>query len=547
MKWLGTMITRKWLGCLSVVLMVAAVWTVTPQTAAQPSPVAAAAKSNDIKTVRALILKKTDVNAPESDGSTALLWAAYNDNLEMTKALLAAGAKVNATNRYGLTALLQAAGTGDTPIVDVLLKAGANANQAHPEGETPLMAAARAGHEDTVRLLVANGANTNSADKFQEQTPLMWAAAEGHLKVVETLLEVGANPNLRAHVSTITERKSADHPSGGFTALMFAARNGHEDVVKALIKGGANVKQTNGDDANGLNGATALVIAIVNDRFDLAAKMVEWGADPNDGALYHAVDMHDATTDMRARDGSKLRPNNPNKMTSIDLIKFLLDKGADPNKPYIGQLHSISMCCGDFHSASPFYKAAMQSDVEVLKMMLARGANAEWVPGQVNAPGAGRGANANYGRPALFAAMSGGRGAAFGGGPGFSREGPPPFREAGIRKPAEAVKVLLAAGADPNVWSWPDNSPPIHKAVSNGDIELIRALVTAGAKLDSYDNNGDTPLTVAEKANTPEAIKKVDDAIIAAIANGTPPPAKGAPPAEVVALIKELMQQGGVK
>ena len=58
---------------------------------------------------------------------------------------------------------------------------------------------------------------------------------------------------------------------------------------------------TNGD------GATAMIIAIVNDRFDLAATLLELGADANDGSLYHAVEMHDATTDMRARDGSRLR------------------------------------------------------------------------------------------------------------------------------------------------------------------------------------------------------------------------------------------------
>lgn len=541
MRWAGTMITRKGLGFLSVLLLVAVVWTVVPETAAQ-SPVAEAAKANDIRTVRALILKKADVNATETDGSTALLWAAYNGNLEMTKALLAAGAKADQANRYGLTPLLQASGTGDTAIIAALLKAGASPNLTHPQGETALMAAARAGHDDSVRLLVANGANVNAADKFQEQTALMWAAAEGHVKVVQTLLEVGANPNMRAHVTTLTERKSADHPSGGFTALMFAARNGHEQILRDLVKAGADLKMTNGDEANGLNGETALIIAIVNDRFDLAKKMVEeMGANPNDGALYFAVDMHDATTDMRARDGSRLRPDNRNVMTSMDLIKFLVEKGADPNKPFIGQLHNTSMCCGDFHAASPFYKAAMQSDVAVLDYLLAHGAKADWVPEQVNAPGAGRGANANYGRPALFVAMTGGRGAAFGAGPGFSREGPPPFREPGVRKPADAVKVLLKAGADANVWSWPDNAQPIHRAVAAGNLDVIRALVAAGAKIDAYDGNGDTPLSLAEKANTPEAIKRAEDAIIAAIANGTPVPTKGAPPQEVVNTVRELM------
>ena len=538
---LRTMRRQHGLGGLVVLLLAGVVWLTSPVQTADVSPVAAAAQSNNLATVRALILKHADVNAPQADGSTALLWAAYNDNLEMTNALIAAHAKVDAANHFGMTPLLQASSTGDVPIMTALLKAGANAKLARPDAETPLMSAARAGSVEAVRLLIANGADVNGADPFQQETPLMWAAAEGHADVVKTLLELNGNPNLRAHVTTLMERRAADHPSGGFTALMFAARNGHDDVVEALIKGGADPKLTNGDDNGGLSGVTALIIAIANARYDLAAKMVELGADPNDGALLYAVDQHDATTDARARDGSKLRPYHENKMTSIDLINFLLKKGADPNKPFVGQLHSTGLGPTDFMSASPFYKAAMQSDVEVLKIMLAHGANVEWVPSQVKAASAGRGGNANWGRPAIFVAMTGGRGQAFGGGPGFSRLGPPPFREPGDRNPGDAVKTLIAAGADPNVWSWPDNSPPIHKAVAVGNIEVIKALAAAGAKLDAYDNDGNTPLDIAVKNNTPEAIKKAEDARIAAIANGTPEPPKGAPPQEVVDLLHELM------
>ena len=154
----------------------------------------------------------------------------------------------------------------------------------------------------------------------------MWAAAEGHTEVVGMLLEAGANPNVRAHVTALEKREHADHPTGGFTPLMFAARNGHEATVRALIKGGADPNITNGD------GATAMNIAIVNDRFDLARTLLDLGADPNDGSLYFAVDMHDATTDMRARDGSRLRADHPNTLNALDLVELLLDKGADANK-----------------------------------------------------------------------------------------------------------------------------------------------------------------------------------------------------------------------
>ena len=95
-------------------------------------------------------------------------------------------------------------------------------------------------------------------------------------------------------------------------------------------------------------------------------------------------------------------------------------------------------------------------------------------------------------------AMVGGRGAPFAAGPGFSRPGPPPFREAASREPAEAVKVLLAAGANPNAKA-PDGSTPLHQAVTARQVEIIRELAGAGAKLDGTNKDNLTPLQLAEK------------------------------------------------
>ena len=285
---------------------------------------------------------------------------------------------------------------------------------------------------------------------------------------------------------------------------MFAVRNGHENVVRALVKGGADLKATNGD------GVTATSIAIVNDRFDLAKILLDLGADSNDGALFFAVDMHDATTDMRAHDGSRLRADHPNQLTALDLVSLLLERGADPNKPFVGAIHNTSLCCDAEQNASPFFRAAIAADVEALKLMIRHGAQLEWSPTEVNKKkdgdaaggGGGRGPNANVGKTPAMMAMAGGRGAAFAAGPGFERLIAPPYREAASRDPGEALKVLLDAGADPNAKTT-DGASLLHQAVTARRTDMIRALVTAGAKLDAVNKDNLTPLLLAEKPEPP--------------------------------------------
>jgi len=495
--------------------------------------VAEAAKAGDLPAVRKLIKEHADVNVTPNDGSSALLWAAFNSDAEMTKALLAAGAWVETPNHYGVTPLLQASRNGDVEVMRMLLEAGANPTRWHPEGETPLMAAARTGRVDAVQLLLSHGSLVNATDTFQEETALMWASAEGHVEVVKALLAAGADPNLKAHVSTLTERKDADHPSGGFTALMFATRNGHADVVEALIKGGADPKLTNAD------GASATIVAIVNDRFDLAKELLDLGADPNDGSLFFAVDMHDATTDMRAHDGSRLQPLHTNNLTALGLVKVLLDLGADVNKPFIGALHSTTLCCGASINSTPFYRAATATDVEVLKVLLAKGAQLEWSPTEIKPkdgkPAAPGRPNTYIGKTPVMAVLKGGAGPSIAAGPGFNRLVAPTYREPGSRDPLEALNLLLAAGANPNAKAS-DGSTPLHQAVEEQHVAMIRALVAGGAKLDAVNKDNLTPLLLAEKPKKPNPNGMVAD-------QDAYRPKQDSRP-EVVAALRELMHLG---
>lgn len=481
--------------------LVAAIGAVGFAGAAGDPALVTAARDGNLETVNALLTKHARVNEAAADGATAVLWAVYRSDLKMARALIAAGANVNTPNHYGITPLLEASRTGDAPMIAELLKAGADVKKSvHPEGETPLMSASRTGNLEAVELLLKAGSDPNAADTYQQQTALMRAAGEGHVAVANALLKAGADPNARAHISSLTTRKNGDHATGGFTAVMFAVRNGHEEMARALVKGGADLKAVNGD------GITATSVAILNDRFDLAKTLIDLGADPNDGALFFAVDMHDATTDMRARDGSRLRADHPNQLTAFDLIKLLLDRGADPNKPFVGQVHNTSLCCDTEQNSSPFFRAAMASDVEALKLMVQHGARVDWSPAEVKKDGqpaaAQRGANANVGKTPAMMAMVGGRGAAFAAGPGFDRLAAPPFREASNRDPGDALKVLLDAGADPNAKA-PDGESLLHQAVTARRTDMIRALAAAGAKFDAVNKENLTPLLLAEKPEPP--------------------------------------------
>lgn len=517
--------TVKTLGWWAVSVLAASAW----QAAGAASPVADAASVGDLDQVHALIGGGHDVNTPQADGSTALLWAAYESHPEMVAALIEAGADPNSANEFGVTPLLQASRIGDAAVIGALLEAGADIEATSPNGETALMAAARTGRVDAVALLLEHGSDPNAVESFWEQTALMWAAVEGHGDVIDVLLAAGADPDRQARVSELDQRSTrTDFPSGGFTALMFAARNGDEAVVRRLLDGGADINLGNAD------GATALMIAVVNDRFDFAAKLLELGADPNDGSLYQAVLMHDATTDWLAKDGTQWRADHPNELTALDLTRVLLEAGADPNKPFVGQLHSTSMCCDTKENATPLYRAAVAADVEALELLIEYGGDIEWMPEAQDGESGGGGlfGAGNIGKTPLMVAMNGGRGVGMAGGPGDIREGrAPPFREAANREPLDAVKLLLAAGADPDAVT-PDGEAALHQAAKAGKLDIVRALAEGGATLDLADGEGKTALEIVE-AMPPREPPPLTGALA-----GRP---RGAQPAEVAVLLRELM------
>jgi ankyrin repeat protein len=291
--------------------------------------VADAAKRADRAAVRALIGQKADINATQADGTTALHWAVHRDDVETAGLLIRAGANVKTANRYGVTPLSLACVNGKGGMVELLLGAGADPNTVSADGETALMTCARTGGVEAVKALLGRGAAVDAKETQRGQTALMWAAAEGHAEVVEALLEAGADPKYRL--------------ASGYDAFLLAVREGQTSVVRVLLKAGANVNepmrspdQTSRDRLIVARGAprpgtTALHLAVGNAHFELAAMLLEAGANPNAiGPGYTPLHMISQVRKPGGGDNDPT-PRGSGNMTSLQLVKKLVEHGADVN------------------------------------------------------------------------------------------------------------------------------------------------------------------------------------------------------------------------
>ncbi len=182
--------------------------------AATESPIADAARGDDIEAVRALIADGADVNAAHGDGMTGLHWAALNGNGEMARLLIDAGATLEAATRLGAhTRLHVAAKEGHGGIVEILVAAGADPAAATETGATPLHFAGASGDARAVTVLLDHGAAVDAREPEWGQTPLMFAAALGRTEAVVALLAAGADGTATGRVMDLVERDIVDRAS----------------------------------------------------------------------------------------------------------------------------------------------------------------------------------------------------------------------------------------------------------------------------------------------------------------------------------------------
>jgi ankyrin repeat protein len=282
--------------------------------------------------------------------------------------------------------------------------------------------------------------------------------------------------------------------------------------VRTLLKAGSDVNETIPVDGPRRRayggrlppaGATALLIAVLDAHFDVAAALLEAGADPNASLAGYTV-LHAVTVVRKPGVGDNdPSPEGSGAMSSIEFVRLLASRGANVNAKMTKKVNLNNTRTNEI-GATPFFLAALTADAELMRTLAKLGADPTI-------------ANVEKSTPVMAAAGLGTRS---------------PGEDAGTESEVlEAVKVALDLGADINAIDS-NGETVMHAAAYKNLPQVVKLLASKGARIELWNKEnrfGWTPLAIAvgyrfgnfkPSAETEAAVREV------MLAAGVIPPVK---------------------
>ncbi len=411
----------------------------------------------------------------EHGARPTLASAAALGDAKTVRRLLDAGRDPNKIIVGRFMPLHAAARRGHTEIVKMLLDAGADPEKGM---RSALYIATQWQQREVVETLVASGAKLNDrGPNNSKELPLEAAVEVESPEMVSLLLELGADPSLKDDY--------------GRSPLTAAARTGNIDVLETLLGTGdfddahkrlaaEQALEAGHDDAYSLlvDSGVDLTLPMAAQLGNLEAveRLIAQGADPNatsedgspalvlaarqgHGEVVNALLAAGATVDAQA-DRRATALHAAAREGHLDVARRLLDAGAD-----------VSLD-GGVLDGTPLHRAAAGGHLDMIRLLIAAGADPD--------------APAGYTKTR-------------------------PLHEARwAEDPTAVVELLVELGADPNGLT-DQRVTPLNQAAKAGEVEVVRALLEAGADPDLPNSSGNSARDLAEMARSREVIEVIEE------------------------------------
>jgi ankyrin repeat protein len=309
-------------------------------------------------------------------------------------------------------------------------------------------------------------------------------------------------------------------PLDGATLLHMCVDFDEFPLARWLLDRGADVNARAAVDADGFGGHTPLFGCVVSQPYRCGARgdafarlLLDHGADPNLAHNGGWTPLYLATDNRNIENGDY--PVRKPDMDHLDFIKLLLDKGANVNARMKDSTETRTVFTNqwlDENGGTAFFRASQSGDVELMKLLLARGADPKIAT--------------VLGVTALHVA------AGIGWVEGITNEWSPAAT-------LEAVKMLIDLGLDVNAQADTGRTA-MHGAAHKGRPDVVQVLFDHGARLDVRDYGNTDNRGGKLAVHTWQPVDYADGLVRVGVQSAIAHPETGL-------LIRKLMAQAGLE